>query len=160
MEFHDGTIEDVIYHPLRKYYDGRGWLCELFRHDDVPAQFHPVMAYVSETEPGVTRGPHEHVDQADYFCFIGPSNFKVVLWDNRPQSPTYRTRQVLIAGADSPALVVIPPGVVHGYKNVGTGPGLVFNAPNRLYRGPGRKDPIDEIRHEDDTASPFRLDDA
>jgi hypothetical protein len=29
------------------------------------------MAYISVTEPNVQRGPHEHVDQADLFCFIG-----------------------------------------------------------------------------------------
>ncbi|MCI0463053.1 MAG: dTDP-4-dehydrorhamnose 3,5-epimerase family protein [Gemmataceae bacterium] len=158
MPFHDGPIDGVIYRPLSVYHDGRGWLCELFRHDDLPAEFHPVMAYVSETLPGVTRGPHEHRDQADCFCFLGPSNFKVVMWDNRPGSPTCGARQEVVAGADKPALVVIPAGVVHGYRNVGSVPGLVFNAPNRLYRGPGKKEPVDEIRHEDDPASPFQFD--
>ena len=32
------------------------------------------------------------------------------------------------------------------------------NLPNRLFLGPGRKDPIDEIRHEDDPSTPFQLD--
>src|SRR5262249_24978580 len=132
MEFHEGAVEGVICKPLRKCNDPRGWLCELFRTDDVPEQFRPVMAYISETLPGVARGPHEHVDQADYFCFIGPSNFKVVVWDNRKASPTYRARQAMVVGADNPMLVIIPPGVVHGYRNVGGVPGIVFNAPNRL----------------------------
>jgi dTDP-4-dehydrorhamnose 3,5-epimerase len=35
---------------------------------------------------------------------------------------------------------------------------VVFNCPNRLYKGPGRKEPVDEIRHEDDAHSRFRLD--
>jgi dTDP-4-dehydrorhamnose 3,5-epimerase len=52
----------------------------------------------------------------------------------------------------------VPPGVVHAYKNIGSEPGLVFNCPNRLYKGPGRKDPVDEIRHEADKDTPFRLD--
>src|SRR5437660_818571 len=112
----------------------------------------------SVAAPGVARGPHEHVDQADFFCFIGPSNFKVYLWDNRPQSKTYLTRQTDIAGSDKPAALIIPAGVVHAYKNVGTEPGLVFNCPNRLYKGPGRKEPVDEIRHEEDSQSRFRLD--
>jgi dTDP-4-dehydrorhamnose 3,5-epimerase len=54
--------------------------------------------------------------------------------------------------------LIIPPGVVHAYKNVSSEPGLVFNCPNRLFKGPGRNDRVDEIRHEDDPASPFRLD--
>jgi dTDP-4-dehydrorhamnose 3,5-epimerase len=53
--------------------------------------------------------------------------------------------------------VVIPPGIVHAYRNVGKVAGLVVNCPNRLYRGEGRHDPVDEIRHEDDPKSVFRL---
>jgi dTDP-4-dehydrorhamnose 3,5-epimerase len=34
----------------------------------------------------------------------------------------------------------------------------VFNSPNRLYKGPGRNEPVDEIRHEDQADSPFALD--
>jgi dTDP-4-dehydrorhamnose 3,5-epimerase len=158
MDYHFGAIDDVLWKPLRKYHDARGWLCELFRHDELPAEFHPVMAYISLTEVGVARGPHEHVDQSDCFCFLGPSNFKVYLWDARPSSPTCGMRQAEVVGADRPMLLVVPPGVVHAYKNVGGEPGLVFNCPNRLYKGPGRKEPVDEIRHEDQQDSLFQLD--
>jgi dTDP-4-dehydrorhamnose 3,5-epimerase len=158
MQFHAGPIDGVIWKPLHKYHDDRGWLCELFRHDELAEVFHPVMAYVSATERGVARGPHEHVDQADYFCFLGPSNFKVYLWDNRPHSPTHLARQTDVVGADKPMLLIVPPGVVHAYQNVGDEAGIVFNCPNRLYKGPGRKEAVDEIRHEADPDSPFRLD--
>ena len=158
MTFHTGSIDGVIWRPLKKFHDQRGWLAELFRHDELPTEFHPVMAYISATEPGIARGPHEHVDQADCFCFIGPSNFKMYLWDNRPQSPTHRAMQTDIVGIDKPMLLIIPPGVVHAYKNVGNEPGLVFNCPNRLYKGKGKKEPVDEIRHEEDAGSIFRLD--
>jgi dTDP-4-dehydrorhamnose 3,5-epimerase len=157
MRFHSGPIEGVIWKPLRKFHDDRGWLCELFRHDELPAEFHPAMAYVSASAPGVARGPHEHADQADCFCFLGPSNFKVYLWDNRPASPTYADHQAEVVGADRPMLVVVPAGVAHAYRNVGGEVGLVFNCPNRLYKGPGRREAVDEIRHELDPASPFRL---
>jgi dTDP-4-dehydrorhamnose 3,5-epimerase len=158
MEFHERRIRGVLWKPLRKVNDPRGWLCELFRHDDVPAEFHPVMAYISLTEPGVARGPHEHEGQADYFCFLGPSNFKIYLWDNRPSSPTYQAHETDVVGVDKPAALIVPPGIVHAYKNVGGEPGLVFNCPNRLYKGHGRKDPVDEIRHEEDADSRFVLD--
>jgi dTDP-4-dehydrorhamnose 3,5-epimerase len=159
MAFRSGPIDGVICRSLRKYHDARGWLCELFRHDELPAEYHPVMAYLSETAPGIARGPHEHVRQADCFCFLGPGNFLVDLWDNRPASPTHANHQQLLVGRDHPALVIIPPGVVHAYRNVGTEPGVVINCPNRLYRGAGKQEPVDEIRHEDDPASPFVLGD-
>ncbi|MFL5245614.1 MAG: dTDP-4-dehydrorhamnose 3,5-epimerase family protein [Gemmataceae bacterium] len=158
MSFHSGAIDGVIWKPLKRFHDGRGWLCELFRHDELPAEFHPVMAYISMTEPGIARGPHEHANQADCFCFLGPSNFKMYLWDNRPASRTHLAQQTEIVGIDNPMLLVIPAGVVHAYKNVGVEQGIVFNCPNRLYKGPGRKEPVDEIRHEEKEGSTFRLD--
>jgi len=115
------------------------------------------MAYTSSTNPGVTRGPHEHVDQADLFCFIGPSNFKLRLWDNRPQSDTFNNVMTLIVGADDPKSVLIPAGVVHAYQNVGQVDGIVFNCPNRLYMGVNKKEAIDEIRHEDDPNTIYRI---
>lgn len=157
MEFQTGPIDDVIWKPLAIYRDGRGWLSELFRHDELPEEFHPVMAYISMTEPGVARGPHEHVDQADYFCFIGPSNFMVYLWDNRESSPTFRNKEVRVVGIDEPMGLVVPAGVVHAYQNVGGVQGWVFNAPNRLYRGPGKTEPVDEIRHEEQAGSLYQL---
>jgi len=158
MQFKTGSIEGVIWRPLKKFHDSRGWLCELFRDDEIPAEFNPVMAYISVTEPGVSRGPHEHVDQADCFCFLGPGSFKVYLWDRREKSKTYQFREAEVVGDDKPMLLIVPPGVVHAYKCVSPGPGTVFNCPNRLYKGPGRKEPVDEIRHEEMKDSPYHLD--
>ena len=157
-KFKKGAIHDVTVRPLPKFIDERGWLAELFREDETDREIMPVMAYVSMTLPGIARGPHEHVEQTDWFCFIGPSNFKVYLWDTRKDSPSFGVRQVVYAGADSPRMVIVPPGVVHAYRNIGIESGIVFNAPNRLYAGAGKKSPVDEIRHEDIAGSPFSLD--
>lgn len=157
-EFKKGPIDGVKVWTVTKYVDERGWLAELFRHDELPKEFHPVMSYVSLSRAGVTRGPHEHVDQADLFVFLGPSNFRLILWDNRPDSPTFWNRWSRVMGEDSPGAIVVPKGVVHAYRNIGPGDGLVFNAPNQLFMGHERRSPIDEIRHEADPESPFRFD--
>jgi dTDP-4-dehydrorhamnose 3,5-epimerase len=157
-QFTKGKIHDVVVKPLGKYLDERGWLAELFRSDEMDSLFMPVMAYISMTRPGIARGPHEHREQADCFAFIGPSNFKVYLWDTRADSPTRGVQQVIFGGGDSPVLVIVPAGVVHAYKNIGGEDGIVFNAPNRLYAGEQKRSPVDEIRHEDGAASPFILD--
>jgi dTDP-4-dehydrorhamnose 3,5-epimerase len=157
MNFRDGPIDGIIWKPLSLFRDKRGWLCELFRDDELPEIYHPTMCYISMTEPGIARGPHEHVDQADYFCFLGPSDFKVYLWDARPGSPTLGHREIKVVGESSPHGLVVPAGVVHAYKNVGTSQGIVFNAPNRLYKGWGKKDPVDEIRHEEQAGSLYHL---
>ena len=155
--FKIGDIEGVSVRDLQKFNDSRGWLTELFRQDELAPEFYPVMAYVSSTNPGVTRGPHEHVDQADLFYFIGPSNFKLRLWDNRPQSATYNNVATLHVGEDNPKAVIIPLGVVHAYQNTAAVPGIVFNCPNRLYRGVAKAEEVDEIRHEDDPNTKYRM---
>jgi len=139
------SIKDVVVRDLRKFTDERGWLSELFRKDDLEPEFFPVMAYISATLPGVTRGPRDHQDQADLFYFIGPSNFKLRMWDNCIDSSTYRKMMTLIVGEDDPKAVLIPKGVVHAYQDVGTVDGIVINCPNRLYQGQHRQDPIDEM---------------
>lgn len=158
MTFNDGPIEGVVVTPFRKFQDERGWLMEAFRHDELPQACHPAMAYLSLTLPGVIRGPHEHVDQTDLFAWVGPGEFLLSLWDNRPGSKTYGNRMELAMGAGNPGSVVVPPGVVHGYRCLGPEPGLVLNCPNRLFKGEGKREPVDEIRHEADPANPFVLD--
>ena len=155
MEFKRGPIEGVVVTPIKKYTDERGWLAEIFRHDEVATEFHPAMCYVSVTLPGVLRGPHEHVDQADLFSWFGPGDFKVTLWDNRPKSATYGQRSEYFMGANNPGSIIVPKGVVHCYRCVSHEPGLVVNSPNILFMGEGKKAPVDEIRHEDDPENPF-----
>ena len=157
--FKRGAIVGVVVRELKKFLDERGWLVELFRDDELAEEYLPAMAYTSATLSGVQRGPHEHRDQADYFCFIGPSNFKLRMWDNRPESETYGCVMTVFAGEDAPKAVLVPKGVVHAYKNVGGSVGIVVNLPNRLYAGQGRGEPVDEIRHEDDPDTVFKVDD-
>jgi len=154
----DGEISGVVIRPLKIFSDTRGWLVELFRQDELVQERWPVMTYVSQTLPGVTRGPHEHVHQTDGFAFMGPSDFKLVLWDARRDSTTVGYRTVVVVGESNPAAVWIPPGVVHAYRNVGSIPGLVFNAPNCLYAGPGKMQTVDEIRHEEAEPDRFPMD--
>jgi len=150
MQFKRGEISGVSVQKLVKNVDERGFLIETFRMDILPEELKPQMSYVSYTEPGVSRGPHEHAEQADIFAFIGPGNFKIQLWDNRKDSDTYGNKMVIFGGADNPILVVVPAGVVHGYTNVSkTAKGMVINYPDRLFMGWGKKDDVDEIRHED-----------
>ena len=154
----EGPIDGVEAKPLQRFDDGRGWLIELYREDEVQPLQQPVMAYVSQTLPGVARGPHEHRDQTDYFAFIGPGDFKLYLWDARGDSPTAGNRQVLVVGESDKRAVIVPPRVVHAYKCISSTPGIVFNAPNQLYAGQGKTGEVDEIRHEDLADSPFVLD--
>lgn len=136
--------------PLEAHGDRRGWLAELFRTDELEKEFIPAMGYVSMTLPGRARGPHEHKGQTDYFCFVGPADLLLVLWDRREGSKTNGCRMVKTAGDKNKFAVVVPPGVVHAYANIGGKDAYVINFPNRLYGGKSKKEKIDEIRHEEE----------
>ncbi len=142
----ESQIEGVVLRPLRRYTDARGWLTELFRQDELPEGFLPTMGYISMTHPGVARGPHEHREQTDGFGFLS-GTYEVSLWENRPGKE--RIHEVHRLGEDCPCFLVVPPGVVHAYRNVGDTDAVVLNFPNQLYAGWGRKEPVDEIRHEE-----------
>ncbi len=152
-------IKGVIIKELTVQKDERGWLVELFRNDELSKVNQPLMVYLSSTKPGVARGPHEHKKQSDLFCFMGFSSFRVYLWDNRKKSATFKKKFTFECVELKPTLVIIPSGVVHAYKNTGSTYGLVFNAPNQLYKGRHRIQKADEIRHEENPDSPFKLDD-
>ena len=148
-------IKDVIVKKINKYEDERGWLQEIFREDEV--NFNAVMSYVSLTKPGVVRGPHEHKYQTDYFVFIGPGNFDLYLWDRRKDSETFKEKMVLRAGEENPVAVLVPPGVVHGYKCVSDNDALCINILDKLYKGKDKKEEVDEIRWEQDENSPYKI---
>jgi len=148
-------INGVIIKKLNKNTDERGWLAEFFRNDEV--DFAPVMGYVSVTKPGVVRGPHEHKEQSDCFVFAGPGNFELHLWDNRDGSKTKDEHIKIEAGADNPTMVIVPPGVAHGYKCVSDVDGWCINLPDKLYRGEGKKEEVDEIRWENAKNSSYKI---
>ena len=139
---------------LSLYKDSRGWLGEIIRKDE--ATFKPLMTYLSMTKPGFVRGPHEHSEQTDYFCLIG--RFRLYFWDNRKTASSYKQKETIDI-SDVPMITVVPPGIVHAYKNTGNSDGFVINLPNKLYKGWGKEEPVDEIRYENDTDTPYRIED-
>ncbi|OGF27069.1 dTDP-4-dehydrorhamnose 3,5-epimerase [Candidatus Falkowbacteria bacterium RIFOXYB2_FULL_47_14] len=156
-------IEGVIVKNLKKYEDARGWLAEIWRRDESVGRpeesgYEPAMGYVSVTRPGTVRGPHEHVRQSDAFVFLGPGSFELHLWDRREGSATKGERVRLETGEGNPVMVIVPPGVVHGYKCVSETDAWCINLPDRLYGGDGKKEEVDEIRWEEDPESPYKID--
>jgi len=124
-------IEGVKTKPLRVIPDERGYLMEMLRSDDTLFQkFGQV--YVSVAYPGVVKGWHYHKRQTDYFTIV-KGMMKVVLYDQRKESPTFGELTELFMGELNPVLLVIPPFVVHGMKAMGTEAGYLVNCPTEPY---------------------------
>jgi dTDP-4-dehydrorhamnose 3,5-epimerase len=150
-------LPGVRVEALPVFKDERGSLHELFRVDEIPAGFKPLMACSSWSHPGVARGPHQHVGQDDYFTFAGPSDFCVYLWDDRPGAAGAAKGWIINTGEQAPTRIHVPRGVVHAYHNVGHVFGLVVTVTSLLFKGENRRDPVDEIRHELNSNSPYQL---
>ena len=64
----------------------------------------------------------------------------MVLADLRLGSPTHGARNTMYVGSLRPWQILIPPGVAHGYKVIGTSPAVLVYLTDRFY------DPQDEGR--------------
>jgi dTDP-4-dehydrorhamnose 3,5-epimerase len=148
-------IKGIIIREISRYEDPRGWIAEVYRRDF--DKYVPAMSYVSYTKFNVVRGPHEHREQTDFFVFVGPGDFEVCLWDNRMNSETYKEHMKLVAGETNRVCLIVPPGIVHGYKSISRSGSFCINLPDRLYRGENKREDVDEIRHEEDPDSEFKI---
>lgn len=150
--YNKSNIDGVKVIGLSPQRDERGWLIEGFRKDSIDVN--PEMMYASLTYPKETRGPHEHVKQTDVFVFVGPGLFELKLWK---KIDGIIRHEIHICGDGMPTLVIIPPGVIHGYRNISDKSGLVINMPDKLYRGHMKSEEVDEIRHEINPNSEYRM---
>ncbi len=124
----DGVrVRLAVTHP-----DERGDLCEVYStawgFDEEPM----VYAYFASVRPGQTKGWVKHLLQTDRL-FFAIGSFRVVLYDDRPESPTYRKLNVLYFSDRKRGLVRIPPGVFHAVQNVGNVDASFINNPTRAY---------------------------
>lgn len=124
-------IDGVKIKKLRVIPDERGWLMEMLRcDDDIFQKFGQV--YLTTAYPGVVKGWHYHKKQTDYFTVV-KGMMKVVLYDSREDSPTYKEVNEFFMGEHNPILITIPPLVMHGMKGIGTEPAYIVNCPTEPY---------------------------
>ena len=135
-------IHEVKTKSLKLIPDERGRLMEMLRVDDeIFRGFGQV--YMTTAYPGVVKAWHYHRKQWDHFvCVRGM--MKVVLYDDREDSPTHGEVNEFFIGDHNTTLVQIPPLVYHGFKCVSTHEAIVINCPTEPYN---YKDP-DEFRRD------------
>jgi len=112
-------IEGVHLIPLTVRADDRGYLIEIARRtgDGEPhAVIHKFgqVYLVGDVTRGTVRAFHKHEVLWDWF-FISHGSAKFVLKDDRPDSPTYGEMMTIVTGERNPMLIVVPPGVYHGW---------------------------------------------
>ncbi|MGA2598792.1 MAG: dTDP-4-dehydrorhamnose 3,5-epimerase family protein [Bryobacteraceae bacterium] len=135
-------IDGVRVQPAALWPDDRGYFLEVMRMGNGPAgDFPAATTQVSAalSYPGTIKAFHIHRHQTDYWAPVA-GMLQVVLVDLRAGSPTHGRRNTLYLGKLRAWQLLIPPGVAHGYKVIGTEPALLVYVTNRFY------DPADEGR--------------
>jgi dTDP-4-dehydrorhamnose 3,5-epimerase len=132
--------------------DGRGELNELLTTRDGPVD--PILhVYQVTAQPGSVRAWVFHSRQDDQLAFTA-GEFRVALYDIRPDSPTRGLLNLFDLGAARRALLRIPAFVAHGVQNRGAAPASFVNMPTRAY---DPRDPDKWRVAADDPRIPYRF---
>ena len=118
-------IDGVLVHPLGRIPDERGKIMHMLRCDDPHFERFGEI-YFSVVYPGVIKGWHLHKEMTLNYAVVS-GMIKLVLYDDRPDSPTRGELQELFIGESNYVLVRIPPGVWNGFKGIGVAPAIVAN---------------------------------
>ncbi|HZL57214.1 MAG TPA: dTDP-4-dehydrorhamnose 3,5-epimerase family protein [Bryobacteraceae bacterium] len=135
-------IAGVKCQPFALWPDDRGYFLEVQRTGqglakDFPKDSTQISAALNY--PGIIKAFHFHRHQTD--CWTPAAGlFQVVLIDLRPESPSFGWRNTIYVGHLRPWQILIPPGIAHGYKVIGTAPSVLIYATDRFYN------PADEGR--------------
>ena len=125
-------IQGVVAFQVANVLSRNGYLTEIWRPDWQLDQLGAGQVFQRALDPGSASGWHVHAHTTDrLFCGFG--RMLVALYDARPDSPTSGNVMDIRLGAERPAIIVIPPGVFHGVRNIGDGPCLMINVVDVAY---------------------------
>ena len=133
-------IKDVTQVELVARVDDRGYLVELLRATDPHFTQFGQVYLVGNLGSGTIRAFHKHDDLWDWF-FISHGTAKFVLVDDRPDSPTRGEQNTFVVGSRNPGLLVVPPGVYHGWMSLEDDTQMISTASDVYNR-----DKPDEVR--------------
>lgn len=118
-------IKGVNIKPLKKIPDERGMVMHMLRCDDPEfKKFGEI--YFSTAYPGVIKGWHLHKKMTLNYAVI-QGMIKLVLYDDRKNSPTRGELMEIFTGEDNYCLITIPPGIWNGFKCISNKTAIIAN---------------------------------
>lgn len=127
----DNQIAGVELRRLEPKADGRGSLVVLMS-DRLGESYTTPHVYQVTAAARSIRAWVYHKRQFDRLAYT-QGNLRVVLYDLRPDSPTYGVLNVVDVGAANKVMLTIPPFVVHAVQNRGDEDVIFINMPTRAY---------------------------
>lgn len=110
-------IKDVKLVDLVPNQDDRGYLIEILRASDEHFTKFGQVYLVGDNSRNIVRAFHVHKVLWDWF-FVSHGSAKFALVDGRRQSPTFNETNTFILSDRKPQLLVIAPGVYHGWMSL------------------------------------------
>jgi len=126
------NIEGVVVREVLHVPRDHGVITEMFRPQWDPTGLPVVHIYQSRLFPAAIGAWSCHAKTVDRL-FVNQGHVKIVLYDGREESGTYRRIVELHAGDARPAFVVLPSGIWHGLQNLGPSDALIINCPTKAY---------------------------
>jgi dTDP-4-dehydrorhamnose 3,5-epimerase len=125
-------IEGAMVKELITHTDDRGYFREIIRvTDEIFSEGFGQLSH-SLVCQGVIKAWHAHKYQGQW-NYVANGLLKVVLYDNRQNSSTYRERIEFFVGDNQiPKIYYFPAGVLHGYKCI-EGPMNIFYVTSGVY---------------------------
>lgn len=91
-----------------------------------------VQVHLTTTMAGRVRAWGLHQSSTDRL-FVVRGLVSIVVYDGRVGSPTAGSLNEFRVSERNPALLVIPPNLYHGWKNLGTDEAFIVNMPSEQY---------------------------
>jgi dTDP-4-dehydrorhamnose 3,5-epimerase len=127
-----GHIEGVVAHEAKPVLTNTGTLVELLRSDWLVADSKVDHVFTRTLDPGAVSAWHVHHTAIDRLSCVG-GRALVVLYDARLGSPTHGALAEYRIGPARPTLLIVPPGVVHGVKALGSEIATLVNMVSEAY---------------------------
>lgn len=143
-------IDGVTVTELKLLPNAMGRLMEVQRADD-PDFPGFGQAYITQTFNGVVKAWYRHHRQIDQIAVV-TGLLQLVLYDDREGSTTHGQVDQIIMGELQPRLVLIPPGIWHGFKAIGDTSTFLLHLNSEAFDFAA---PDEERRPLDDPAIPF-----
>jgi len=135
-------IHDVTVSPLEIFGDERGSVFRMLRTSDVLfSGFGEI--YFSEILPGAVKPWRCHTRNTSQLA-VPVGTVRIVLLDDRPTSPTFRSHMEVLSGRENYLLTIVPPGVWALFVGLGPGTSLIANCSDALH------DPSEVLRRSAD----------
>ena len=125
-------IDGLRFRPTRPVPHEDGTVAEVARAIWPEIDLPIVQVHITTTLPTRIRAWGLHQASTDRL-FVVKGLVSIVVYDAREASPTYGCLNEFRVSERNPGLLVIPPNLFHGWKNIGVDEAFIINMPSSQY---------------------------